>query len=43
VAGDRPAAGAWVDRLPVRPLMIGCDVISALLYASLPVAAWLGG
>jgi len=35
-------AGAWVDRWPVRPLMIGCDVISALLYASLPAAAWLG-
>ncbi len=35
-------AGAWVDRRPVRPLMIGCDVISALLYASLPAAAWAG-
>ena len=35
-------AGAWVDRLPVRPLMITCDVISALLYASLPAAAWAG-
>jgi hypothetical protein len=35
-------AGAWVDRLPVRPLMIACDVISALLYASLPAAAWIG-
>jgi MFS family permease len=35
-------AGAWVDRWPARPLMIACDVISALLYASLPVAAWLG-
>jgi Transmembrane secretion effector len=35
-------AGALVDRLPGRPLMIACDVISALLYASLPVAAWLG-
>jgi MFS family permease len=35
-------AGAWVDRLPARPLMIVCDVISALLYASLPTAAWLG-
>jgi MFS family permease len=34
--------GAWVDRLPTRPLMITCDLISALLYASLPVAAWLG-
>ena len=33
--------GAWVDRLPRLPLMIVCDVISALLYASLPVAAWL--
>ena len=35
-------AGAWVDRLSCRPLMIGCDVISALLYASLPAAAWIG-
>ena len=35
-------AAAWVDRLQARPLMIGCDVISALLYASLPAAAWLG-
>jgi MFS family permease len=35
-------AGAWVDRWPARPLMIACDVISALLYASLPVAAWSG-
>ena len=34
-------AGAWVDRRPPRPLMIACDVISALLYASLPVAAWI--
>jgi MFS family permease len=34
--------GAWVDRLAARPLMITCDLISALLYASLPVAAWLG-
>ncbi|MGH7734366.1 MAG: MFS transporter, partial [Gemmatimonadales bacterium] len=35
-------AGAWVDRLPVRPLMITCDVVAALLYASLPAAAWAG-
>jgi predicted MFS family arabinose efflux permease len=35
-------AGAWVDRLAARPLMIACDVISALLYASLPTAAWIG-
>lgn len=33
--------GAWVDRRPARPLMIACDVMSALLYASLPVAAWI--
>jgi predicted MFS family arabinose efflux permease len=33
--------GAWVDRLPSRPLMIVCDVVSAVLFASLPVAAWL--
>lgn len=35
-------AGAWADRLPARPLMIACDAVSALLYASLPAAAWLG-
>ena len=35
-------AGAWVDRLPARGVMIGCDVISAGLYASVPVAAWAG-
>jgi Na+/melibiose symporter-like transporter len=35
-------AGAWVDRLPSRRVMITCDIIAALLYASLPVAAWLG-
>lgn len=35
-------AGAWVDRLPARLVMIGCDVISAALYASVPAAAWAG-
>jgi MFS family permease len=34
-------AGAWVDRLPVRPLMITCDLVSAVLYASVPLAYWL--
>jgi predicted MFS family arabinose efflux permease len=34
-------AGAWVDRLPPRPLMVTCDIVSALLFASLPAAAWL--
>ena len=33
-------AGAWVDRLPRRPVMLGCDVLSAALFASIPVAAW---
>src|ERR1700689_2578552 len=35
-------AGAWVDRLPARPVMIICDLASALLYASVPVTAWAG-
>jgi MFS family permease len=35
-------AGAWVDRLPARRVMIGCDVISAALYGSVPAAAWAG-
>jgi predicted MFS family arabinose efflux permease len=34
-------AGAWVDRLPPRLLMITCDLASAVLFVSLPVAAWL--
>jgi predicted MFS family arabinose efflux permease len=33
--------GAWVDRLPCRPLMVVCDVVAAVLFASLPAAAWL--
>lgn len=35
-------AGAWVDRLRPRPVMIACDVASAALYASVPVA-YAGG
>ncbi|HET9894305.1 MAG TPA: MFS transporter [Streptosporangiaceae bacterium] len=35
-------AGAWVDRLPVRPVMIIADLISAALYFGIPVAAWAG-
>lgn len=34
--------GAWVDRLPLRPIMIACDLISALLFASVPLVWWLG-
>src|SRR6202050_2960601 len=35
-------AGAWVDRLPPRPVMLACDAISVAVYASIPVAAWCG-
>lgn len=35
-------AGAWVDRLPVRQVMIGADLIAAVLYGSVPVAALTG-
>ncbi|MFJ9566970.1 MFS transporter [Streptomyces fuscichromogenes] len=34
-------AGAWVDRMRRRPLLIACAVVSAVLYATVPVAAWL--
>lgn len=33
-------AGAWVDRLPKRPVLVTCDVASALLLLSVPLAAW---
>ncbi|SCG64109.1 MFS transporter [Micromonospora inositola] len=35
-------AGAWVDRLRRRPVMIVCDLVSAVLFLSVPVAAVLG-
>src|SRR5579875_433486 len=35
-------AGAWVDRLPRRPLMQLCDLCSLSLMLSVPVAAWAG-
>ncbi|WP_185909365.1 MFS transporter [Streptomyces sp. WAC01280] len=31
-------AGAWVDRMPVRPLMLVCQGVNFLLYTSIPVA-----
>ncbi|MFC8616494.1 MFS transporter [Micromonospora purpureochromogenes] len=34
-------AGAWVDRLPRRPVLVACDIASMLLFLSVPVAAWL--
>ncbi|MER5465928.1 MFS transporter [Streptomyces sp. NPDC002668] len=36
------SAGAWVDRVRRRPLMIACNLGSLVLLASVPVAAWLG-
>jgi MFS family permease len=35
-------AGVWVDLLPVRRLMIGCDLVQAVVFASVPLAAWAG-
>lgn len=35
-------AGAWVDRLPRRPVMLVCDLAALLLFLSVPVVAWLG-
>ncbi|OIV37653.1 MFS transporter [Mangrovactinospora gilvigrisea] len=35
-------AGAWVDRLPRRPIMLAADAASLLLFAGIPVAAALG-
>ncbi|MFE9474926.1 MFS transporter [Streptomyces griseofuscus] len=36
------SAGAWVDRVRRRPLMIACNVVSLVLLAGVPVAAWYG-
>jgi MFS family permease len=36
-------AGAWVDRLPRRPILIATDVGSALLLLSIPIASIFGG
>jgi MFS family permease len=35
-------AGTLVDRLPRRPILVTCDLVSAVLLVSAPVAAWLG-
>lgn len=36
-------AGAWVDRVRRRPVMIAADLLRAALLLSLPLVAWLGG
>ena len=33
-------AGAWVDRMPRRPVMLICDAVSLALFVSVPIAAW---
>lgn len=35
-------AGAWVDRLPRRPVMVVCDLLCAAAFLSVPLAALLG-
>lgn len=35
-------AGAWVDRLPRRRVMIIADLVSLAAFGSVPVAAWCG-
>jgi hypothetical protein len=34
-------AGAWVDRLPPRPVMITADLVAAGTLLSIPIAWWL--
>ncbi|MFJ8430976.1 MFS transporter [Kitasatospora sp. NPDC094019] len=35
-------AGAWVDQVRQRPVMIAADVVRAVLLFSVPAASWLG-
>lgn len=35
-------AGAWVDRLPRRPVMIACDVLRVVLLLTIPLLALSG-
>ncbi len=35
-------AGAWIDRVARRPVMLAADLISAVLVISVPIAAWAG-
>ncbi|MFE5291888.1 MFS transporter [Isoptericola sp. NPDC056618] len=35
-------AGAWLDRMRRRPVMIAADVVRAVALLSVPVAAWWG-
>jgi predicted MFS family arabinose efflux permease len=33
-------AGAWVDRMPRKPVLITADLVTVVALASVPVAAW---
>src|ERR1041384_6042985 len=35
-------AGAWVDRVRRRPVMIACDLVSVAALVTVPLAAWAG-
>ncbi len=35
-------AGAWVDRLRRKPIMMAMDIGRALVLLAIPIAAWLG-
>src|SRR3954454_7606996 len=35
-------AGAWVDRLRRRPVLVAADALRAVLLASVPISWWLG-
>jgi MFS family permease len=35
-------AGAWVDRLPKRPVMLACNTVSMAVFGSVPLAAVAG-
>lgn len=35
-------AGAWVDRLPKRPVMLVCNTVSMAVFGSVPIAAAFG-
>ncbi|MFD4371345.1 MFS transporter [Streptomyces sp. NPDC058527] len=35
-------AGAWVDRLPARRVMLVCNAVSVAVFVSVPATWWLG-
>lgn len=36
-------AGAWIERRPLRPVLLGCDLVRLLALAAVPVAYAAGG